>query len=121
MELQIKNNKGQIKKINRRIKCFFSFKKIETFKEKLQVCENNESKDIVAVNEQLNERERHCEILEAKIIFFNIDIEKSKEQNKELLQVFEEQENGIKEEIIELRTQLGETRKFEKVIRNKLK
>jgi len=35
--------------------------------------------------------------------------------------VFEEQENGIKEEIIELRTQLGETRKFEKVIRNKLK
>jgi len=51
----------------------------------LQVCENNESKDIVAVNEQLNERERHCEILEAKIIFFNIDIEKSKEQNKELL------------------------------------
>jgi len=91
---------------NLKRKLVSALKKIESLKEKLQAYEKkdhnvNESKDTQAVTEQLNERKIHCEGLEAEIISLKTDLEKSNEQNKELLQVFEEQENGLKEEIIE--------------------
>lgn len=70
--------------------------------------------------EQLNKRKIHCEGLESNIISLKIDLENSNEQKNDLLRIFEEQENWLKEEIIKLKTKVEEERKLEEVISNQL-
>ena len=53
---------------------------------------------------------QYCEGIEAEVISLRADIEKSNKWNEALLQVFEEKENGLKEEILKLKQQMEEGR-----------
>lgn len=57
-----------------------------------------------ATTKELKERNKYCEGLEAEIISLNSDVEKSNKWYEDILQVFEGQENELKEEIIKVRT-----------------
>ena len=60
-----------------------------------------------------NEVSNHSGGLEAEIISLKPDLEKSNKKNEELLQKFEEQENGLKEEILKLNDQVEEGKRVE--------
>ena len=55
----------------------------------------------------------HSEWLEAEIISLKADLEASNKKNEEFLQIFEEQENGLKEEILNLNDQVEEGKRVE--------
>ena len=59
------------------------------------------------------------ETLEAEIISLKTDLEKSNKKNEELLQNFEEQENGLKEEILKLNDQVEEGRRVKESMKKK--
>ena len=69
----------------------------------MQACDNRDHIKLVNV---AVEYKQHCEGLEVEIVSLRADLENSKKWNEEPLQAFEEQENGLKEEIIKLKAQL---------------
>lgn len=72
-----------------------ALKKIDNLKDKLQAYDNNDHAGMVS--------NQYCEGIVVGIISLRENIEKSDKQNEELLQEFEEQENGLKEEILKLK------------------
>ena len=62
---------------------------------------------------ELKERTSYCEGIEAVVISLKEDLKNSNKKNEELLQAFEAQEN----EILELRKQVEEGRKVEKMMK----
>ena len=80
-----------------------SQKRIINLKNKLQACDN---KDHVTV-----ESKQYFEGLEAKIVSLRGVLENSNKQKEELLEVFEEEDNRLKKEIIKLKEKLEEGRK----------
>ena len=59
------------------------------------------------------ESKQYCKDIEADIISLREYLEKLDKQNERLLQEFEDQENGLKEEILKLKQQMEEGRKVE--------
>ena len=62
--------------------------------------------EIISLKENPEKSNKKNEELEAKIISLKADLEASNKKNEELLQFFEEQENGLKEEILKLNDQV---------------
>lgn len=65
------------------------------------------------------ESKQYCEILEVEIVSLRLEIENSNTRNWEPFQVFEQQENELKEETIRLKMQLEEARNIGEGIRKK--
>jgi len=71
-----------------------ALKKISNLEDNLQAYDNRDHMKSVNV---AVESKQYCEGLEAEIVSLKTDLEKSNKRNEELLQAFEEQENGLKE------------------------
>ena len=87
------------------MKLDIALKNIVNFKDKFSKHDNKDHIKSTNVNVECNQ---HCEDLEAEIASLREDLEKSNKRNEELLQAFEEQENGPKEEILKLKEQVEE-------------
>ena len=70
--------------------------------------------EIIDLNEYPEKSNKNNEELEAKIISVKEELYK---ENEELLQAFEEQENGLKEEILKLNDQVQEGRRIEEIMK----
>ena len=81
-----------------RTKLNLALKNIVNLKDKLQAYDNKDHVGMVS--------NQYCEGIEVEVISLRENIEKSNKWNEALLQVFEEQENGLKEEILKLKQQV---------------
>jgi len=78
-----------------RTKLDLALKNIVNLNDKLHIYDNKDHADMVS--------NQYCEGLQAEVISLRAYLEKSDKHNEEQLQAFDEQENGLKEEILKLK------------------